>query len=166
MNNSTNTRLIVLSDSHGKFSPLEQIVLRHKANADLFIHLGDGMEEWEQVGFYYPEIARMAVRGNCDFCSPEDAEQLIILGGKRIFFTHGHLYGVKGGTGQLLDAAKEKQADLVLFGHTHEAMLSHPSGELYFMNPGSVARPRSGHASYGVIDITANGVIVANLAKL
>ena len=35
-------RAIVFSDSHGDYDVLERIMERHRENAELFIHLGDG----------------------------------------------------------------------------------------------------------------------------
>ena len=41
--------------------------------------------------------------------------------GIKIFFTHGHKWGVKYSTDRLFYKAKEIGAQIALFGHTHTA---------------------------------------------
>ena len=62
----------------------------------------------------------------------------------------------------LIYAAKEQGADILLFGHTHMPMTDCDEG-LHIMNPGSCA---GYFASYGYIDITEKGDIVTNIVKL
>ena len=57
-------------------------------------------------------------------------------------------------------AAREQKADILLFGHTHNAMTDYDDG-LYVMNPGSL---RGAYATYGILDITEAG-IVTNIVK-
>ena len=71
-------------------------------------------------------------------------------GGLRFFATHGHLYGVKHDPiyRDLCEAALETDADVVLFGHTHEPFRDRTMG-MVLLNPGSIGpttRP-----SYGLI---------------
>ena len=47
-------------------------------------------------------------------------------------------------------AGGERGANVILFGHTHEAYL-HKDAELTVMNPGAA------HFSYGVIDVAEDG---------
>ena len=83
---------------------------------------------------------------------------LEVLEGKRIFYTHGHTYGVKYGTSKLSEAARLNKYDIVLYGHTHIAKILYEDG-IYIVNPGSCSSPREGRASYAVIDITENGIM-------
>ena len=59
-------RAVVFSDSHGDYDVLERIMERHRDNAELFIHLGDGERELEYLRFVYDEKKILFVRGNCD----------------------------------------------------------------------------------------------------
>lgn len=152
-------RAVVFSDSHGDYDVLERIMERHRENAELFIHLGDGERELEYLRYIYPEKKILFVRGNCDYASEAPDYDIAYFAGKRIFFTHGYLYGVKGGTEQIIAKAQKHAADILLFGHTH-LPLTERSGELYIMNPGSCSRPRSGAPSYGVIDFTDSGIFM------
>lgn len=150
---------------------MEQIVRQRRADTDLFLHLGDGAFAFERIAERYPDRAFLCVRGNCDSrfqwteerCPPE--EQWITLEGKRLFFTHGHLYGVKGGLERLLATARAQHADLVLYGHTHQAFVQYlpateSAPEMYLLCPGSLSQPADGIATYGCIHIGDDGVEV------
>ena len=58
-------------------------------------------------------------------------------------------------------AARERKADILLFGHTHVPMQDYDDG-LYVLNPGSL---HGANASYGILDITPAG-IMTNLLTL
>lgn len=156
-------RIIVVSDTHGNYSKLEDVLFQ-QPRADYFIHLGDGEREFDEVQGYHQNIKFLSVAGNCDFASslPKDAE--IVLCEKRIYFTHGHKYGVKSGYGRVICEALRRNADILLFGHTHVAMTAYENG-LYIMNPGSLGHPQESNATYGIIDITKAG-IVTNIVEV
>lgn len=78
------------------------------------------------------------------------------LGDKRFFFTHSHLYDAKLGLYQLVCAARERKADLLLFGHTHQPLTDYDDG-LYILNPGSLS---GSGGTYGTVDITPAGVVL------
>lgn len=163
--------IIVFSDSHGSSATMEEIVRARLRDTDLFVHLGDGAFEFQRLAERYPERAFLCVCGNCDSRSrwqegaaPPD-DDLITLEGKRIFMTHGHRYGVKYGLETLFSAARERNADITLYGHTHLAFSQylpetdwHPA--MYFLCPGSISHPAEGGPSYGVIHIGPDGVDV------
>lgn len=77
--------------------------------------------------------------------------------GKKIFFIHGHPYYVKHGYERIEEEAKNRGADICLFGHTHIPYTEYKDG-IYFMNPGAVF-----NGSYGIIDITDSGIMTYNL---
>ena len=135
-------RILVVSDTHGDAYSLQQAVLA-QPSARVVIHLGDG------------------VRGNCDFRADDDLlyAREETIGGKRLFFTHGHLYQVKFDLYRAVTAAKERGADILLFGHTHQALTDYEDG-LYMLNPGSLSHG----GTYGLIDITPAGVVL-NIVK-
>ena len=145
-------RVVVFSDSHGSFQPLYDIV-EAQPGADLFIHLGDGLREFDDLRSLYPEKRLLAVRGNCDWTGDAKTEAVVGIGGVRIFFAHGHTLSVKRGAKTLLAHAKRHGAGIACFGHTHCAHSSFVEG-IYLLNPGSVSLPRCGGGpSYAVIDI-------------
>ena len=150
-------KIVVFSDSHGNPMPLKKII---KANqdADMFIHLGDGEGDVEEISKAIEDKRFLHVTGNCDWQSKCSYEKIAICNGRRIFCSHGHRYGVKGGLAMLIDNAKASQADIALFGHTHCPVVDYLDG-IYVMNPGSVSFPRDFEPpSYGIIDITEDGI--------
>ena len=85
--------ILVLSDSHGHISPMEQAVLRTQPH--LILHLGVCWRDGESLHRRFPHIPFDQVPGNCDFRPEAPAEKLLFHGDKRIIVCHGHTYGVK-----------------------------------------------------------------------
>lgn len=159
-------RIVVISDTHGNYSALENILLRN-ANADWIIHLGDGERELDRFIMENPAFERkiISVAGNCDYHSMKHDDFIIPVAYCKIFATHGHLYGVKNSLEKLKATAKENGCNIVLFGHTHSRFMHEEDG-LYIMNPGSASCPRdSKPASFGNIDISLYGVVM-NIADV
>ena len=157
-------RIVVFSDTHGRYSAMEEIVERN-LNADMFVFLGDGEREFDNITALYPKLDFRHVSGNCDYAS--FAPDMIIIGAEnvRILATHGHRFGVKISNEYLKKLAVENNCKVVLFGHTHERYENYENG-IYFLNPGSASCPRDGKKpSYGYIDITPAG-IVTNIVTL
>ncbi len=151
-------RIIVISDTHRNYRVLRKIVEKHAHDATLFLFAGDGERELDDVKMEFTAQAFYSVRGNCDFASMEPLSRIVMAGDVRILLTHGDRYGVKSGTGTLLSAARENNAQIAVFGHTHVAHCAYEQG-IYLLNPGSPSSPRAGRASYGIIDITKTGIV-------
>lgn len=150
-------RIIVISDSHGRSSAIQQAINAQPSAKHVFF-LGDVLSDIEDFEHFFPDRVLHAVRGNCDFYACAPTQGLVTLGGKKILFTHGHEQGVKGGTSSLLSYAKSLGADIALYGHTHTACTEYRDG-IYLVNPGSVSRPRQGKCSYAVLDIVNRQVM-------
>lgn len=144
-------RILVISDSHGHAQNVSWAIEQESA-AKYIVHLGDGERDMEPHLFAYPNKTIIQIGGNCDYSSFNPSSQLFIAEGKRIFATHGHPYYVKSGLTSLYFAAKEKDAELVLYGHTHNPHLEIYNG-LTFLNPGSLA-----DGNYATVDITSKGI--------
>ncbi len=153
-------RVLVVSDSHGDGSTLRRAILA-QPKAEVVIHLGDGEAEVQRVKASFPEKMFLQVRGYCDWGSELPVTGLWEFEGIKVFYTHGHAYGVKSGLYNAVCAAREQKAQVLLFGHTHRALTDYEEG-LHIMNPGSLS---GWQASYGTLDITSQG-IVTNLIKL
>ena len=156
-------RLLVVSDTHGRTKNLKKVYLK-QPKVDVFIHLGDGLDDIDSIDDVYSNCSFLKVKGNVDFSSSEPLEKLLVVEDKRIFVTHGHKYGVKRGYDNILFAAKEQEADVVLFGHTHYAYTSYTDC-MHILNPGSLEMPRYNTPQFGIIDII-DGQITAFLSKL
>lgn len=148
-------RVLVVSDVHGREQRLCQ-VLEAQPTARTVIFLGDGLRQVENVMERYPDRTFYTVPGNCDFAAAGIPVRQETFDGKRFYFTHGHLHGVKQGLYRLDLAAREAGADVVLFGHTHVAYEEYADG-LYLMNPGSLGYD----GTYGYVDIVGGGIRTA-----
>lgn len=147
-------RILVVSDSHGDSYALESVVNKH-SSAEIIVHCGDGADEAREIKLRHPDKMVVSVRGNSDFCTDAPTTEIFSAEGKKIFVTHGHLYGVKGGLYTATCAAREAGADILLFGHTHNPLAVYDDG-LYILNPGSL---RYYEPTYGLVEITEKGVL-------
>ncbi len=153
-------RILVLSDSHGDDSALRRALLS-QPKAEVVIHLGDGEVEFQRARASFPEKMFLQVRGNCDWGSDLPVTGTYEVDGVKIFYTHGHAYGVKSGLYNAVCAAREQGAQVLLYGHTHKALMDYDDG-LHILNPGALS---GWQASYGTVDVTPQGV-VTNVVKL
>ena len=158
-------KLLVFSDSHSNSSKIKEVIEMHKAKCDCVIFLGDGLKDVEYIKEQYPQIPFFAVKGNCDFLAGEaEEERLLYLDGFKIFITHGHKYGVKGGLGRLAYRARELEADIAFFGHTHvpfDDTVEIADRQIRLFNPGSIGNG----GCFGVVN-TSGRVIITNHGKL
>ena len=136
---------LIAADTHERTTFLIETIEK-LGNIDGLIHLGDHTADAEEVSFVYPKLPIFCVRGNNDW-GREPSEQMLNLQGNRVFLTHGHRYRVKRGLDLLIDAAREKEADIVLFGHTHQGHLER-QGNLWIVNPGAMY-----HRQYAVMTL-------------
>ena len=128
--------IAVISDTH-RVAKYINIAKEYIKSADVLIHLGDNSEDIEELtkGF---KGKVYGVRGNCDFTNNYPKENIIVLEGKKILITHGDLYGVKYSLTNLYYRAKEVEADIVLFGHSHIPIVE-KHNDICLMNPGSIS---------------------------
>ena len=151
-------KFIVFSDSHGDVDHMIRAV--RLENPALCFFLGDGEYDLTRLQRRFPSLPVNAVRGNCDLRSTLPRALTCAAGGVRIFATHGHLYSVKHDPiyRELCEAALAENADVVLFGHTHEPFRDRTMG-MELLNPGSIGpttRP-----SYGLILLDGDRVETA-----
>jgi putative phosphoesterase len=152
-------KILVVSDTHGAI--FESIVkpMQDEKNIDLMIHCGDNYRDAEKLSELLGVKEYYRVPGNCDFNLHNESNLLCLkIGGKHVIITHGHLQHVKDGLDELKGVAKEKNADIVLYGHTHIAHEEIHNNVLFF-NPGSTIMPKYGNPSYGIIEIKSDNVL-------
>ncbi|MDV4151476.1 metallophosphoesterase [Clostridium sp. AL.422] len=134
-------KIAVISDSHYDSSSIN-LVKKHLENVDIIIHCGDGAPDTRLLEEdFNGEI--YAVRGNCDISNEYPYERIIDVMGTKILVTHGHMYNVKNEYNTIFYKGKEIDADILLFGHSHKALISMHDG-ISMMNPGSISLPYGG----------------------
>ncbi|NPC93613.1 metallophosphoesterase [Bacillus sp. WMMC1349] len=130
-------KVLIVSDSHGLEGELQTIAKRHEKDTDMKIHCGDS-----ELDPAHPALAPYhTVKGNCDFYADFKDEMMIQVGSRKLFFTHGHLYGIKQSLLNVYYRANELGADIICFGHSHIAGSELMDGKL-LINPGSIRLPR------------------------
>lgn len=147
-------KILVFSDSHRSRSGMYKAIDAH--DPDQVIHLGDLVEDAEEVTYLYPKLPVCMVPGNCDGWTTLPAKKQISLGGKSFLLSHGHLWGVKLGYGAAIADARATQADVLLFGHTHRAHCEQLEDGLWVMNPGTC------RSTYGLI-LLENGILTPSI---
>lgn len=149
-------RILAVSDTHGDLYSL-RCAVRQQPKAEIVLHMGDGERELAELKMEFTDRMIVGVRGNCDWGSASPDTQELILEGKKIFLTHGHLYQAKMGLSTIIGTARDRKAHILLFGHTHTPYQAYEEG-LYILNPGSLS---GADASYGIVDITPAGIVTA-----
>ena len=90
----------IFSDSHNDIKSLSEL-LNRMGKLDAICFLGDVASDGEWIEKQIQDTEKRpvfwAVRGNNDIASRLPDELTFQVAGKRIFMTHGHLYGVRYG---------------------------------------------------------------------
>lgn len=152
-------RVVVLSDTHmpRRGRTLPQPVLDALRNAELIIHLGD-VTHMNVVQFLETFAPVRGVHGNNDTAEIQSRfpqTDRFTLAGQRIALVHGHV----GGRTALLAARTVRDADIVLFGHSHSAYVAEEDGRL-LLNPGSPTDPRwSPYRAFALLDIDEERIV-------
>ena len=108
---------------------------------------------------FFPHLRVYSVAGNCDYGALEPLDGLAGFDQTVVFYTHGHMYGVKYDLDTLADAAAARGAEVALFGHSH---IPHAEqrGNVFLFNPGSCGRCYTGPDTYGLLTLE-NGAVTA-----
>ena len=151
-------RILIVSDTHKSHRNLER-VLERVCPIDMMLHLGD-TEGGEDYIASLVDCPVHIIRGNNDFFSDLPQEEEFEAEGRHIFMTHGHYYYVALGEERLKEEARQRGADIVMYGHTHRPALTREE-DLITLNPGSVAYPRQEgrRPSYTIMEIDKDGEV-------
>lgn len=161
-------RIIAVSDSHGDIAHLQNAVAlaADKASIDVFVFLGDGMSDFEAMKpallAHNPQMQLVFVCGNNDFGSQAPTLVEFTVCGRKLLATHGHLHHVKAGPRKLWYAAREREAAIALYGHTHASRLEEAYGVL-LINPGAICNTPRRNPAFAEIMIKDDGTIKADL---
>ena len=153
-------KILIVSDTHRRDANLKAVIEK-TAPFDMMIHLGDteGSEEYFREWVKNEKCAIYVVRGNNDFFSMSEREKEVSIGTYRAFLTHGHMYGVSLGPEGIVEEARSRKVNIVMYGHTHKPHLEYLSDGLVVLNPGSLSYPRQDgrKPSYALMEIDREG---------
>ena len=161
-------KILVASDTH--YSVDRLIKAAELERPDKIFHLGDSLGKVEQVEAMC-EVPVTVVRGNCDADISVPSEVIEEIGNHRALLTHGHYYGVGHDVEdleELIAAAKAKDCDIVIYGHTHYPLLERGYKGMTILNPGSISSPRqpSHKCTYAVIVVDSDGEISVTMQEV
>ena len=141
-------RICLISDSHGNKDKIEDFLL--DSNFDYIFFMGDGLRDFRDI--YLDNLKK--VSGNCDFFSDEANTIFTIICGKKIMITHGHMYKAKLTKSLMANYAKQNNAQIVCYGHTH-IQKDETIDCVRLINPGSFK-----NGQYAILNIEENKVEV------
>lgn len=139
----------LISDTHDWLDPQ---ILEHFHDVEHILHAGD-IGRWEILHQLHDAAPVTAVLGNTDFGLDCRETESIELEGIR-FMVH-HIVNPQGLEPRLVKSISKRKADVVVFGHTHEAFDETIKG-VRFINPGNAGRPRYG-ASRSIAILNIDG---------
>ncbi|MGZ0748482.1 metallophosphoesterase [Haloparvum sp. AD34] len=139
--------LTVVSDTHAtEDHRLEGRTLEAVREANLVVHAGDFYTETVLDAFYEEADTLRAVYGNNDDSATRERlpeERVVEYAGIRFGVTHRR----RGGATALALFGRERDADAVIFGHSHRPTFD-DSGAIPLLNPGSHAQPRGNRPAH------------------
>lgn len=161
-------RVIVVSDSHGDVAGLRKAFeqARRHGHVDAAVFLGDGLDDFETVRQmpFMQDTVCYAVRGNNDWTSYEQGEIVFEVGGARFYACHGHQRYVKYNLDRLWYAARERGAQVALYGHTHREKID-LEGTVTMINPGAVCERSSRRSAYAELLVENGGFVIPSLVN-
>lgn len=132
-------KVLIVSDTHRHNENFVKAVER-TAPIDLVIHCGD-IEGSELFISQAAGCPVQMVAGNNDFFSELPGELTFKIGALQVWVTHGHHYYVSMGTEFIIEEARARGVDVVMYGHTHRPSIEYSAG-IVALNPGSLSYPR------------------------
>lgn len=149
--------IAVLSDTHSETGHvLEGRALEAVREADVVVHAGDFTSEHALDAFYDVSDHLYPVQGNADSDPVRErlpAARTLEAGGIHIAVTHRERGGMTG----LAFFGRERGADLVVSGHTHQPTVTETE-DVTLLNPGSHADPRGNSVSHAELSPEPGGV--------
>ncbi len=132
-------KVLIVSDTHRHNENFVKAVER-TAPIDLVVHCGD-IEGSELFISQAAGCPVQMVAGNNDFFSELPGELTFKIRDLQVWVTHGHHYYVSMGTEFIIEEARARGVDVVMYGHTHRPSIEYSAG-IVALNPGSLSYPR------------------------
>jgi putative phosphoesterase len=162
-------KILIVSDSHGTNKYIKQAIQKEKP-FNYLVHCGDIEGTLKNIDDNV-DYEIKAVKGNCDHGHDLEEEILFKAGFFNIWVIHGENLRVKSemNLDTLKKEAKKRRADIVLFGHTHQAETPEISEDgITYINPGSIGEPRTSaeKISYATLTINEDYEIITEIKFL
>ena len=147
----------VISDTH---IPIRSKTIPPKVfevfkDVDLILHAGD-IETLDVIESLESIAPTIAVHGNCDGNLGLKDHEIIEVEDVKIGLAHGVVYP-KGDTQQLYYLARQLDVDVMITGHTHQALIE-KIDDVLLLNPGSPTQPRMCEPSVMLVEVNDSKV--------
>ncbi len=146
-------KVLIVSDTHGYDSNMYEVIQREEP-FDMMVHCGDIESGYSRLRSVV-DCSLHVVAGNNDFCAELLRTDVFRMMNHKVLLVHGHRQRVHYGLLDLSYMARENDADIVMFGHTHVPLIETVDGIL-FLNPGSLTYPRQSGNRYSYIVLQGN----------
>ena len=129
-------KILICSDSHTRLDYFQKVI--DLEDPEMIIFGGDHSTDAIDMSLVYSEIPFKIVRGNTDYFDKDTRDiEIFEVYGKKVFLTHGHLFGVKSNLNEIEKKVVSENADICIFGHTHREYMKEIDGVTY-LNPGAL----------------------------
>ncbi len=147
----------VISDTHipTRASKIPEIIFEKFEGVDLILHAGD-IESYSVIEELEKIAPVVAVHGNCDPNLGLNEFEVLDIENLKVGLTHGVVYP-KGDTQQLYYLAKELDVEILISGHTHQAMVE-KIDDVLLLNPGSPTHPRLTDPTVMLLEINGSEI--------
>jgi putative phosphoesterase len=154
----------VISDTHIpiRSKKIPDKVFEVFKDVDLILHAGD-IETTDVIESLESIAPVVAVHGNCDSDLGLNNTEIIEVEGVKIGLAHGVVYP-KGDTQQLYYLARQLDVDVLITGHTHQALIKEEK-DVLLLNPGSPTQPRMCEPSVMLLEVN-NGEVNAEIVVI
>lgn len=149
-------RILIVSDTHRRNENYLEIVKEY-GPFDRVVHCGD-IEGSELTICEAAGCPVEMVMGNNDFFSDLPREKEFMIGGYKVWLTHGHNYYVSMDNQTIKKEAAARGVDIVMYGHSHKPVVEYEK-EVIAINPGSLTYPRQEgrRPSYVIMELDDTG---------
>ena len=149
-------KILIVSDTH-RYNTNFLNVVDKTGPLDMVVHCGDV----EGSVLLISEAAGFPiemVQGHNDFFSRLPREKEFMIGGYKVWLTHGHNYYIAMNSEVIKQEARMREVDIVMCGHTHKPMVD-IGKDVTLINPGSISYPRQENRkpSYITMEIDSAG---------
>ncbi|MFV0395808.1 MAG: metallophosphoesterase family protein [Coprobacillaceae bacterium] len=151
-------KIVVMSDNHGQHEMIKMI-RNQESDADFFVHCGDTEAKSDILKGW------IAVKGNNDWMSDLNEEEIFNVDETGVFVCHGHRLPFFDRDEVIIEILRKTKCQILLCGHTHVPEHTIIDG-YHIINPGSTSLPRRGSAKGYCVIYVDNGNIEVEFKEI
>jgi putative phosphoesterase len=163
-------RIAVFADTHGNKNAIRETIIN--SAFDGIIHLGDGVRDGYALSEEFG-ITFYGVAGNEDYGVHFPEKYLLMIYSWSLLLIHGHQWDINSyhpeemweeHFSDMARMARNENARVLLFGHTHEPLLEERGGIL-FCNPGNQYIGSNKPLTFAIMDVAGDALLMSIVAR-